>query len=364
MKKNLHNAIAVIAIFLQSSLFAIADISLIVVDIKYNQQQGVKICEMQPGSFSRFSGANSPDEPNAVPLLYCNLLEQYNTPIYFTHPLYHKMKEAFIQHSWSSTHSIETLLTKVKKTKDNDPDNLFDYQCFLFSLQTEPIFNRYQELFPHILFLDRAILPFSQSKYVMNSFFDSIEETKKLRPQWGLYRKGTSAELVEAIAQDIPGNIVVIKPLQSTMGRGVIILEKQDLQKTLDYIFLSEKEVLLKDLERSYSHYAVDESDYFIVEEFIESDPLFLGKDQLPYDCTMRIIAVLSYHHHVADITLLKEYWYSPNKPIDTAYTLIQSHKAKGTYFTQVAPEVIEKVKQELFPALLKAYKKMLDQGS
>jgi hypothetical protein len=333
-----------------------------VIDIKYNQQKGVKICEMQPGSFSRFSGANSQEEPNAIPNLYCKFLDRYNTPCYFTHPLFHKMKEAFIEHNWESIHSIGTLLTKVDSKAPEDPESLFAYQAFLFSLQTENITKRYPTIFPQVLFLDRAILPYSSSKYVMNCLFDSIEETKKLRPEWRVYRKGTSPQLVNAIIQDIPGNIVVIKPLQSTMGRGVIILKKQDLQTTLDYIFLSEEDVLLNDLERSYSHYAVDKSNYFMVEEFIESDPLFLGEGQLPYDCTLRVMALLSYHQKVAEITFLNEYWYSPNKPLNDMYSLIQSHKAKGTFFAKVDPETLEKVKNQLYPALLKAYQKMLDQ--
>ncbi len=42
-------------------------------------------------------------------------------------------------------------------------------------------------------------------------------------------------------------------------------------------------------------------------------------------------------------------------------YSLIESHKAKGTFFSEVDLEIQEKVKQELFPALLKVYQTMLN---
>lgn len=350
--------------FLQAinNLCALADLSFIVIDLKYNKDQGVKICEMQPGSYSRFSGADAFGAVNVVPKAYCELLAKHQVPVYFTHPLFSKTKEEFINYGWRSVHSIDNLISKISDAPIGDPDNLSNFQCFFFSLNADPIIQRYPSNFPQILFLDRAILPFSQNKYVMNCLFDSDEETKQLRPHWKCYRKGISNALVNAITNDFPGTLIVIKPLQSTMGRGVIILEKKDLKTTLDYIFNSDKETLLSDMERSYSHYAVDSSDYFIVEEFVHSDPLYLGPNNLPYDCTMRIMAVLSYHQHAANIVFLTEYWYSPNKPIDPTYTLIQSHKAKGTFFCKVDPKVTQEVKQQLRSSILKIYQKMLDQ--
>lgn len=362
MLKTVYILIASTSAFLQSNLFCLADLSLVVIDLKYNYEQGVKICEMQPGSFSRFGRDESSECLKSVPDLYCEILEQYNTPCYFTHPLYQKMKESFVQYGWSSAHSITSLLSKISQKPPTNPESLFDYQCFLFSLQIEPIIENYPMIFPHILFLDRAILPYAKNKLSMNYLFDSIEETKKLRPTWGVFPKETSINLVHRITETIPGDIIVIKPLESTMGRGVIILKKEDLQQTLNYIFLSDKTVLLNDLERSYSHYAVDKSDYFIVEEFIQSDPLTLEDSNLPYDCTARIVALLSYHNQIPDIRYLKEYWYSPSKPIHHSYSLIQSHKAKGTFFSTVDPIVLQEIKKQLSPALLKAYEKMVTQ--
>ncbi|MBS0626973.1 MAG: hypothetical protein JSS09_02050 [Verrucomicrobia bacterium] len=337
-----------------------ADISFVVIDLKYSKDLGVKICEIQPGSFSRFSGSDVLEKVNIVQNRYCDLLQQYHFSGYFTHPLYPKMKQVLIERNFSSTHSVRELAAKIPKKIDSDPDNLFDYQACLFSLERDSIIQGDPSYFSQILFLDRAILPYSQNKYTMNTLLDKVEKTKQLRPIWRVYQKGASQTLINQIINDIPGDIVVLKPIQSTMGRGVIILEKKDLPKTLEYIFCSSNEILLKDLERSYSQYAIDTSNSFIVEEFIPSDPLFLGEESLPYDCTMRIMAVLSYHQKIPKIDFLSEYWYSPNKPIDPAYTLIQSHKAKGTYFHKVDPKTLEEVQNQLSPALLEVYQYML----
>lgn len=297
---------------------------------------------------------------NAIPNKYCAILEKYHLPGYFTHPLYQKMKQALVNHGWASVHSAEELLSRIKQQPPENPDNLFDYQCCLFSLHLDPIIRGDPLRFPQILFLDRAILPFCCNKLTMNWFFHQLDKTRNLRPIWAVYQKGDPQDLSRRILSDIPGDIVVIKPIQSTMGRGVIIVDKQDLASTLEYILHSPKELLIKDPERSYSQYARDSSEYFIIEEFIPSDPLFF--EQEPYDCTMRVTALLSYHQKIADVTFLSEYWYSPSKPTRSEYTLIQSHKAKGTHFCTVAPDVSVEVRRQLYPALLEAYRHMLDQ--
>ncbi|MCF7806191.1 MAG: hypothetical protein K9M13_00815 [Simkaniaceae bacterium] len=344
-------------------LYPMADISFIVVDLKYNREQGVKICEIQPGSYSRFSGSELLEGEGAIPDRYCHFLKRYYSKGYFTHPLYKNMHNAFVAHGWSSIHLEGGIAAKIREKPIGDPDRLSDYQTCFFSLSPQPILQKEHKRFPQMLFLDRAILPYSQNKYAMNCLLDQINEAKKLRPIWKVYLKGASEALATQIAADIPGDIVVIKPIRSMMGRGVIILEKKDLLSTLKYIFCSPKQVLLDDMERSYSQYAIDRSNAFIVEEFIPSDPLLLGPELLPYDCTMRLMLILSYDQKVASITYLGSYWYSPHKPLDQSYTLIQSHKAKGTHFSKVAPEIFDEVKRQLYPALSKTYLYMLNRN-
>ncbi len=358
--------------FLQriSALYSLADISLIVIDLKYNGKQGVKICELQPGSFSRFSGCdffgkrNNPDVPpeeiNVIPKMYCDLISQYGIPLCFTKPIYQKMEQEFLERGWAMVSSPKKLQSKVIGTV-GDPDNISDYEYFFFSVKNDEISPPYRGSFSKILFLDWAVLPYGQDKSLMNQLFDASEETKILRPRWKKYLKGSSNQLVNTILNDIPSDRLVIKPLKSTMGRGVIILDRNDLKGTLKYIFDSNKEILIEDSDRSYSHYAKDGNKFFIVEEFIGSDPIFIPEGgELPYDCTMRVIAVLSYNQHLADITFLAGYWYSPRKPIGGSDSLIECHKAKGAFFSEVNAEIMEEVQNQLRPGLLALYNKML----
>ncbi len=361
--KLLFTVTALLLLGQSSFVFGKADISFIVIDLKYNQSQGVKICEIQPGSFSRFSGSDHLEGLNSIEKKYLDFIDRYYLPKFFTHPIYQKIKPLLIDRGWTSLLNLQDLGKKFGEDPPADPENLFGYKACLLSLKIDPIPKGEPQRLHQILFLDRAILPFSQNKLTMNTLLHQIPEMRKLRPVWHIYKKGSSDDLLEQISRDIPGEIVVIKPIQSTMGRGVIIEEKSKLQKILHYVFYSPKEVLLADLERSYSQYAIDHSDYFIAEEFIPSAPLYLGQDSLPYDCTMRIIAILSYHKKVPKVTYLGEYWYSPHKPLDPAFTLIQSHKAKGTYYAKVDEKTLTEVKKQLTQPLMKAYLHMLHQS-
>lgn len=350
-----------IVICFYQPLHALADISLMVIDLKYNERDGIKICEIQPGSYSRFSGSDKLEELNAVPNKYISILKAYGFKGYFNHPIYSDMKRSLIKHGWTSAHSAMQIASSHQENPFFDPDDLYSFPSAFLSLQPEAVLQGDPLKFKQILFLDRAILPFSKNKYQMNMLLDKIDSAKKLRPIWGIYKKGIGDDLVNRIIQTIPGDVIVIKPVASTMGRGVIFIEKKDLKKTLNYIFATPKETLIHDNNRSYSHYALDRTPYFIVEEFIPSDPLFLAEPPLAYDCTMRVVVLLTYHLKKPTLTFLSQYFYSPSKPLDPSYTLIEQYKAKGTHVCEVSPKVWNCVKTQLTPVLLEVYQTMLD---
>lgn len=347
-----------------------ADISLVVIDLKYNKKQGPKICEMQPGSFSRFSGTEAlarqarpegnEEDFHVTCQKYIDFLSAFGAEICFCDPIYENMKTTLLKGGALPILSPMFSLAHLKEKTIKASNHLKDYKYFLYSTHFEWIFKGIPTFFPSVLFLDRAILPYSFSKYIMSKVFDDDEKTRKLRPFWKLYKKSGASSLAEQICMDFPGHRVVIKPCESTMGRGVLILEKQDLAKTFDFIFNTPKEILIEHEDRSYSHYARDKSSHFLVEEFIESDPLFFGEERLPYDCTMRVIAILCYDTGDTSLKFIDSYWYSPKMPLGMGSSLNESHKAKRNFFSPVDPDTLEAIEKELSPALISIYKKMI----
>ena len=81
------------------------------------------------------------------------------------------------------------------------------------------------------------------------------------------------AELAVAqeIAADIVSDYYVIKPRGGFRGSGVIIVAKEDLDETLQYI-LSDSTRLKKDRRKSHRYWIQDKFDSFIVEKYYPSD--------------------------------------------------------------------------------------------
>lgn len=370
MKKSL---ICFFILVCKAALVALpADISFFVADLKYNERQGVKICEVQPGNFSVFKGFDFIyQEKGVVGEMLCQILSQYNRNFWFVDNAvtFSAMKEHFIAHRWRKSPTIENLyknkkFLKLANTKIENPHDLHQYPVVVFArmIKAEDIFD-FLHRFPGALLIDAAQAFILGDKFKMSCLFVGDERLENVKPKWKLYNKRYYPGLAEKIIADIGSDILVIKPTNASEGRGVLMIPKVELDRTLKLI-INEKESLAAYPDRGYCFWAYDTSESFLVEEFFESDPIYPAHlDGLPYNATMRVVFVLVYHQEQVSLHYLGAYWIVPEKSITQAGSLHEKCKAYvlGTdYYCDVDLDTLHNVEEQLREPLIMMYKKML----
>jgi hypothetical protein len=151
------------------------------------------------------------------------------------------------------------------------------------------------------------------------------------------------------------------------MGNGIIIVERNELDKTLKRILCPENKSILQHMkDTSYSYWHRDKNQSFIVESYETSKPIPVNGKL--FNGTMRVVFVLTHdltqENDIIDVHFLGSYWKLPILPISANGTMNEKNKSnikKGTIpSAKVAPKDYETVKQELRKILPKIYKKML----
>ena len=304
-----------------------ADVSFIVIDLKYNLNDGVKIYEIQQGLGCAFEGVEFIEgHKNAFVKIFNKFVSLYHKRHW-----YEKKKKKNITREfttvfdksilWNELGSFKSVLSdkqakKYAQMSVANRSSITDYHglvvCHYNSMDIGTI-----KKVSGLMILNRAFFPaFGSSPYTdklqISNLMSSHEELAEIKPVWNAYSKGYSQELVNQIKEDFESDLLVIKPRTGLQGRGIIILNKEDLEDTLAYIF-SGKSNLKKDPDKSYNWWAKDRHDNFIVEEFIESDPVYAPhlSDDL-YDGTMRVPIVLTYDRGQIQVHFLYMWWKLP----------------------------------------------------
>ena len=197
----------------------------------------------------------------------------------------------------------------------------------------------------------------------MSQLLMTDDKLSQIKPAWQVYKKGYSQKLIDQINQDFSSDILVIKPRAGLQGRGIIILEKNDLKPTLEDIFSGDAN-LANNPDKALNWWAGDKHSNFLIEEFIESDPVYAPhlSDGL-YDGTMRVPVVLTYDNDNIQVHCLYMWWKLPPKSLNEEGTLTEKHKsfsrAPNTY-VHVDEEVAEKVREHLEETLPILYRQLL----
>lgn len=349
-----------------------ADITFLIADLKYNEKDGVKICEIQNGIFSVFSGWDFLNNAEGlVPTMFKEFLERYQTNVWYavTNISDPKFRDRFLQSDWTNVASYNGLLSNqlfIDASK-NTPANKYSLADYAGIAWVGPLFVKsvpeFRAQYPGVLLLDAAVIPYSGDKYLMTQLFSANEQAAKLKPKWNLYSKKYYHSLFKKICDDLESDIVVIKPRKSALGNGVIITSYGELDSILSYILTTPKEILSADPDPSYSYWAKDKCDSFLVEQFIPSDPVLVPHfDHQPYDGTMRVVFFLYYDNQEMKIEFLEAHWKLPKLPVDSGGTLTEIHKSYGKtpHFTLVDDVTLEEVKRQLSEGLPYLYKQML----
>ncbi len=350
-----------------------ADITFIIADFKYNERQGVQICEVQPGSSSLFRGYDFlHNGHDLVSQMFYDHIFNYQLPVwYFIHDVREDAKNYFKLRGWSCVENLHHLLSDIDFIITASHPvinrcNLRDYHGIVYGRPANVISSvNLPAIFPGVIFLDAALFPYFNDKYRMNSLLSRREISDRLKPQWNLYNCEYSPELVQTILNDFSSPILVIKPRSAALGMGVIILDRNDLDKTLKYIFQQEGSGINSEPfnDPCYTFWREEKNKNFILEEFVESDPVYVDWfDNKPYDATARAIILLTYDQKNIDFKLLDAFWKLPIKSIADNGSLTERHKShvELPHFFKIEPKTLKKMEAQLREGLLDAYRAML----
>lgn len=349
-----------------------ADITFLIVDFKYTKEQGVKICEVQTANVSSFAQYDLVyEEKNLIYKEFCKFINYFQTNTWTS--IADLSINEFIEECSNTKWHILNATNEIFKTKAflkaatksvQNPHDLRAYHGAIYcrSHRLNPI-DQLQKIYPGILVIDASIFPYQNDKLKISKLFDSDPSLAQYRPKWNAYPKRYSKALSQRIAKDFQHSRVVIKPHKSTLGRGVIIVDAKDLDKTLKLIFKNQKK-LKKKRDPSYTQWLHDKDDTFLVEEFAHSDPIHVSHlDDKAFDPTYRTTFLLYYHNEEVNIEFIEHLSKLPEKSLDSKGTLNEKHKTilKQPYYTKVSDTQRTEFEAALTFPLLKMYQLMLN---
>lgn len=348
------------------------DVCYMVADLKYNAKQGVKICEIQQASLSLFNGDTFRHiEEESIHQALFNCLERYNKKGWVvSNGLADKQLVSTLASSvnWKNPKDLIALFSDSNfmnqaKQPVKNIDDLASYQGFLYVNWSQfSAITDYEKRFPGLVIIDKSSFPFWIDKYLMTKLFREDGRLAILKPKWGHYKKNYTKELAKKIEEDLQCDIFVIKPRGEFLGKGVIIVEKKDLDEVLNYI-ITKKGKLSESQDPGYSSWKNDSFDSFMVEEFVTSEPIPLPHlDNKMYQPTMRVAFLLVYHNGSHKVHFLGGYWKTPSLSIDDEGDFMQKNKdvCKPPYYAAVEEKTMLAVQKELSLALPVLHSKML----
>lgn len=348
-----------------------ADVSLMIADLKYNERQGVKICEIQPVIVSAFRGYDfATGEKGGVAYNVSHLLSKYFKRLWFKEGEMRDphMRPEFTAEGWRGFESLDSLEHEKKfreaaKREPRDARYLKHYKGAVYlRSRSMPSLEKFRRDHPGILVIGASTFGRSWDKLSIAQLLDSDPELQKLRPHWAPYKKGYSKKLRERIQSDFSSQKLVIKPLRGTKGHGVIIVDRNDLNATLRRLF-RDREALADDPDENYRWWAANKNATFLVEEYVSSTsvrPYHLGCE--PYDGTMRCVFALVHERGSYKVKVLGCYWKLPEAPRNSHADLNAMHKSCGQnpFFACVDKETRHDVKHILKRSLPRLHKLLL----
>lgn len=360
-------------IFALSLLAAPVDLSVAILDIKYNTVDGVKICEVQTSSCS---------EPCGYDVFYegqypaaKEVIEAINRRVKSVWYIKPDVMSIYISELikkdplWKGFSAFQTLFNNseykvLSQTPPRQENRLDSYEIALYaSPKRIRDVDDFRKNHPGVVLIDSALRSSDKNKYEMNRLFQEVPEANKLKSRWGLYKKGYSLKLVQEILNDIPSDLLVIKPRSGTKGYGVNIIKRGDLEKTLKKIFKNSSK---NSKEDSLSYWIADREKDFLVEEYIPSDPILAPRvGEGLYDATLRVQLLLAYSEGKAEMEWISTVWKVPVKSLEEKGTLTEKHRscADDDHITAVDEAVQEAVKRDLEAHFVPLYLEMAKRG-
>lgn len=348
------------------------DISLFMIELKYDEKQGVKICEIQLVCDSRFDGCDYVyQQKGVIGRSICLYLSQLGSSFWFMTPrVFHKaIQEHFLNHGWKPFGTFLDLIPQVEEFYKKRtclscvPNEMLNSPAIIYAkIHSKDEINKLYEKLSGILLVDRASIPYMEDKYTQSLLFRGHPILEKVKPKWDCFPKAYSPQLVDDIIQKIGSEKFVIKPLAANQGKGVIIVHRDDLDKTLKWILTPDK-TLMKHPDRGYHYWGKDTSKSFLVEEFIATEPIAdQGEDPDLFDRTFRLAVAMRYHSETLHLHFLGSYCDLADKPIREEGSLNEKYKTSLLLHRTIKtpPTMGKEINRQLTKPLLMMYKRIL----
>jgi hypothetical protein len=227
--------------------------------------------------------------------------------------------------------------------------------------------------YPGIIVCGGASSKFFKSKIKTNLLFKD-QELDEYKPRHKIYPRTYTSQLAQEVFKDLGCDIFVIKPIRGANGKGVIIVEKENLDETLKLILTDERLPIQYRNDHSYTYWKSgkkniqkEEAGSFIIEEFVPSKTIEV--DGKLYDPTMRVAFTILHDSGLIKIDFLGAYWNLAVKSLEEKGTLNEKHKTDATsvekihgrpFCAEVSLEDFEVVREQLIGLLPGLYVNIL----
>lgn len=352
------------------------DISYLIADIKY-RRGSLKILEFGEGSRSKYKGFDQIYGAGKMWSRFWHYLSQFNVPMWYVGPSlkrrYRRDEIAYkdfkdLGGTYVRTKQQCALRVQKEHTYSyplSPPEKIENYHALTVLRHqnaSSPAALGFKRDNPYTLIVNHASAPYVNSKFLTNTLFDD-PLLHKYKPVWKIYPKYYTPDLAQKIIKEIDADVYVIKPLNAFKGDGIIMVTKNKLNYILKNI-IKKTAIIRNSINPTYSHWAHDHNDSFIVERFEPSKTVH--SQGRPYDPTLRVVYTLHYSKKVIALTFLGSYWKLPARAMNEKATLVERTKSSidkagiRASSVMIDGDDMAEVKKELIKVLPRVYVKML----
>jgi hypothetical protein len=328
------------------------DLSFCIADLKFDGEK-IKICELGQAFGSTFKGYNKIYGQGQMWAKFWQLMSSLNYPLWLFGSSYLKKEFAPAIFEKVGGHTARTL----NELKPSSP------KFILIVREKNDAFRTIKQHYPECIILDAATKKFVSNKYETGRLFED-QNIASYKPQFTLVPKNYAPQLAYEIIQKISSPLLVVKPINASLGRGIVIVEPEKLDAILRIVLKQKPTSTYQQDTQSLSYWTSDREKFFIVEEFVASKIIYT--DNKPYDPTMRVAFVLFNNEGSLQINFLDAYWKLPSQALNENGSITQLHKSHIESDKQCSTPVdahdFEVVKEQLSLLLSSLYLKMLAQ--
>lgn len=290
------------------------DATFMIIDLKY-KKGCVKICEFGAGRLSGFIGIDRLKHPHYIEQEFAKALSNLDLPL---NVLFCKKKN---DHALkSSVEYLQNMFHGVKQLEyTTDPEDVKCKNIKNISLCCPATALREAEQYNlgKGILLDKSSYAFAVNKLLMHLLFAHDERVKRFRPHCCIVERVYTPTLAQEILNQIPSELIVLKPINGWKGSGVLITTREELEPLLRNI-LSDHSRLTSNQLRYWAKY---KEPYFLAESYEASEPFVV--QHKTYDPTMRIAFVMSRIQGNTCIQVLDAYWKLPACPQESKASLV-----------------------------------------